>query len=202
MPESLLGDPLNDTIRQAIQAAIEDVDASNVSTADRQTVLRAALTARLGSSFGPVTIGANHQAQVDQFAPPTGDPNDLLNRIAVGMRSSRDKIEMVYAESDGAPELVISAKKLPDLKSVATKLLAQLVVGARQAAGLEEWTPVSAIRPVVQSYGRLDSKNFATHMQQLDSTCLVRGKGSQRELKVTKPGMEEIANLVDALASS
>lgn len=189
-------------IRAAIRSSIDDINASDIPVEDRQTVLRAVLTVRLGGAVAAPTASADAAPHGAGPSAAPADGSDLLSRIAAGMKLDRDTIELIYAEKEGEPEVVLSAKKLPDLKAAATKVLAQLVVGARQAAGLEEWTPVNTVRPVVQNYGRLDTSNFSTHMLQLDRVCLAKGKGLQRELKVTKPGMEEIAALVQALAGN
>ena len=185
-------------IGEAIAASIQDVDASGVSAGDRAAVLRAVLSARLGGSapaVAPTVVAPVVKAPV---APV--DDDDVLGKIAARMHVERDALELIYDVQDGEPNVVISAKKLPGNKAQATKLLAQLVVGARQAAGLEEWTPVGEVRSVVTEFGSLDSGNFAATVRQLDSVCLLRGKGVNRELKVTKPGMEEIASVINGLA--
>lgn len=185
-------------IRDAIAASLADVDASGVSAGDRAVVLRAVLNARMGVSMPPTSAPAL-PGKASTPATPVDD-SDVLGKISAAMHVERELLELLYDVQDGKPNVVVSGKKLPDNKANATKVLAQLVVGARQAAGLEEWTPVGEVRNVVNDYGRLDSGNFATTIQQLDSVCLLRGKGTARELKVTKPGMEDIATVITALA--
>lgn len=187
-------------IRDSIAAALADIDQSDVAAGDRAVVLREVLRLRLGgSALAPEATVHTLETPPPPAALPI-DESDVLGRISAKLRVERDLLELLYDVQDGKPSVVVSGKKLPDNKSYATKLLAQLVVGARQAAGMEEWTPVGEVRNVVNDYGRLDSGNFAASIQQLDNICLFRGKGANRELKVTKPGMEEIASVIKTLA--
>lgn len=98
--------------------------------------------------------------------------------------------------------MLISVKKIAQNKALAARQLGQLVSAARQAAGLEEWTPGATIRKVVTDYGRLASGNFASTMQQMDNVAVIRGKGQQRKVKNTKPGMGATADLIKSLAGT
>jgi hypothetical protein len=109
-------------------------------------------------------------------------------------------LELVYADQDGEPHVVISAKKLAQNKALAARQLGQLVAAARQVVGIEEWTSVSTIRKVVTDYGRLDSGNFASTIQQMDNVAVIRGKGQSREVKITKPGLEATADPIKGIA--
>jgi hypothetical protein len=107
----------------------------------------------------------------------------------------------VYDSKGSELSYVISPRKLASAKSEATRQLAQIVALGRQAAGLEEWTPSSLIREVVQEYGKFDSANFSSHVQGLDkdNAVLFRGKGASREIKVTRAGIESMADAIRAL---
>lgn len=190
-------DAITSHIRNAIEATIADLDHVGVEGEDRSIVLRAVLALRLGGNTSTTSPAPGLPATaVATTAAATVDESDVLGKIAASMKLSREVLELVYDVQDGQPSLVISAKKLSDRKAEATKVIAQLVAGARQAAGLDEWTSVGTIRSVVNDYGRLDSNNFAVAIQGLDKICLYRGKSTSRELKVTRAGMEEIAALI------
>lgn len=201
----LEADHLTEHIRDAIARTIEDLDAAGIQGDDRPVVLRAILDVRLGGSHStsaaPGTaaapsIGHQHAASASTL-PPSQD--DTLGKISGALKLDRELLEYVYDVQDGEPTLVISPKRLPDRKAEATKVIAQLVAAARQSAGLEDWTGAGTIRTVVGDYGRLDSNNFAAAIQTLDKVALSRGKGANRELKITRAGMEEIAALIASL---
>lgn len=134
-----------------------------------------------------------------RIAEPVDD-GDVISRVSSGLKVDRDTLELVYAAQDGEPHVVISAKKIAQNKALAARQLGQLVAAARQAAGLEEWTSAATIRKVVTDYGRLDSGNFAATIQQMDNVAVIRGKGQQREVKITRPGMEAASDLINSLA--
>lgn len=193
-------DELTSHIRDAIARTIADLDHVGVGGDDRSVVLRAVLAVRLGGALVNTPVApVAPLTTIATSISPKGDDSDVLGKIAAAMKLKREVLELVYDIQDGQPALVISAKKLSERKAEATKVIAQLVAGARQAAGLEEWTGVGTIRGVVNDFGRLDGNNFAVTIQGLDKVCLFRGKSTSRELKVTRAGMEEIAALIVGL---
>lgn len=200
-------DPYDAELRQAAGAALADVDALRLVGEDRSIVLKALLEARLGNlvSSDQLSGTKGHQAESNSFSGGSNRPAkeaDLFDKISSALKVERDILELIYDVRDGEPHLVISAKKLAENKASATRQVGQLVAAARQAAGLEDWTSAGVIRAVVQDYGRLDPSNFATNVQQMDGVGVVRGKGMQREIKITKPGLENTAELIKSLAGA
>jgi hypothetical protein len=199
--------PPSDGLRQAAAAALADVDALALSGDDRNTVLGILLKARLGGSAPPTPAGngdakdkgKGENNHVIQDAVADGD---LIGKISAALKLDRDLVELVYAAQDGEPTVVVSAKKIASNKAEGTRQLAQLVSAARQITGLEEWTSSATIRPVVTNFGRLNVSNFAATLQQMDNVALIRGKGQQREVKITKPGIENTADLVKSLVGT
>jgi hypothetical protein len=169
-------------------------------------VLKALLKARLGgfTSATPGSIGSSHVGNaVGSVVPQTSiEDGDVIGKISATLKIDRDSLEMVYAIQDGEPHVVVSSKKISSNKALGTRQLGQLVAAARQIAGLEEWTSAATIRKVVTDYGRNDSSNFAATIQAMDNVAVVRGKGQQREVKITKPGIENTAELVKTLAGA
>lgn len=198
-------DQMTVQIRDAVARTIDDLDFAGIEGEDRPVVLRAILDFRLDGSRAitqaPAAFPASSISEHRTTGVPTPhtNPGDVLGKIAGAMKVDRELLEYVYDVQDGEPTLVISAKRLPDRKAEATKMIAQLVAAARQGAGLEDWTGAGTIRSVVGDYGRLDPNNFAAAIQGLDKVALSRGKGSNRELKITRAGMEDIASLVVSL---
>jgi hypothetical protein len=195
-----------DDARQAAAAALADVNALMVEGEDRKIVLKALLEARLGRlvPVSPsISVASNPGSNgVTLNAAQAVSSDDVMGRVSAALKIDRDTLDLVYALQDGEPHVVISAKKIAPNKALAARQLGQLVAAARQAAGLEEWTPVATIRMVVTDYGRLDSGNFASTVQQMDNVAVIRGKGQQREVKITKPGMEATADLIRSLAGT
>lgn len=195
-----------DAVRQAAAAALADVNALQVEGEDRKIVLKALLEARLVGSVpaSPALAVASRPVSngTKQDAPQPVASDDVMERVGAALKVDRDTLDLVYALQDGEPHVVISAKKVAQNKAHAARQLGQLVAAARQAAGLEEWTSVSTIRKIVSDYGRLDSGNFAAAIQQMDSVAVIRGKGQQREVKITRPGMEATTELINTLAGT
>lgn len=204
MTDSVATEDPGDEVRQAAAAALADVNALGATGEDRTVLLEALLQARLGG-FAPTKVPAvpvdNQPVTTNpaKVAAPVAD-GDVLGMIEVATKVDRDTLELIYAVENGTPQVVVSAKKVPANKSLATRHLAQLVAAARQAAGLEEWTTVGTIRTVVQEYNKLDSSNFAASIKEMDEVCLIRGNGQKREVKVTKPGFEMTGDLIRQIA--
>lgn len=182
------------------------MNALSLTGADRSIVLKEILRARL-IGLRPTDGGSDRVSDTGASPERTGPgaekkDDDVLDVIGAALKVDRDMLELVYAIKDGEPQLVVSSKRIAANKATATRQLAQLIAAARQVMRLEEWTPASAIRKVVQEFGRLDTSNFAASIQQLDNVGVLRGKGQQRELKITRSGLEDTAELIKTLASA
>ena len=207
MVDSSETDSLSSNLRQATAAALADVEALGITSEDRNVVLKALLQARFGeftatSPDHKVSGGLATPAGNQIGAPKVSENGDALDKISTILKLDRDTLELVYAIQDGEPRVVVSAKKIATNRSLATRQLGQLVATARQIAGIEEWTSSGVIRSVVQNYGRLDTSNFAANIQQMDDVAVIRGKGQQREVKITKPGVEATTALIKAIIGS
>jgi hypothetical protein len=190
---------LDDGLVAAAAASIGDVEGMHLSAADRTIVLEALLRVRLGggtaiASKTPLAGGSGVKAAIEP-----ANEGDLLGKMAMALQVSRDALELVYDFEGGSPSLVVSAKKIAPNKSTAVRQLGQLVAAARQITGIEEWTSATVIRKVVLDYGRLDSSNFAASLQQMENVAVLRGKGTTREVKITKPGIESTADLIKVI---
>lgn len=207
MMASIETDLLSSNMRQATVAALADVDALGITGEDRNIVLKALLQARL-DELTPTAPSDNGKSRRTPPPAPAKEPGeiiedgDVLDKMAVALKVSRDTLELVYALQDGEPHVVVSPKKIAANKSQAARQLGQLVAAARQIAGLEEWTSVTVIRKLAQDYGRLDSNNFAASIQQMDNVAVIRGKAQQREVKITKPGYEDTTALIASITGT
>jgi hypothetical protein len=178
-------------------ATIEDVDAMKLSTSDRPIVLEALLRARLGGGTAAASI-TNQTGGGKQTIPPAAD-GDVLGKLASTLQLSRDTLELVYDIEDGVPTLVLSPKKIATNKSQAARQIGQLISAARQIGGVEEWTSANVIRKWTQEYGRLDGSNFAASLQGMESVAVLRGKGPDRQVKITKPGIESTIEMIKSM---
>ena len=200
-------------IRAAAAAALADVDSLEVSEADRPVVLRALLEFRLGlfdrtaSRYLPQDDTPRDPATHSNKALKVVEPlrsDDMLGKIAAGLKLDRDKVEQVYAEVEGELDVVISPRRLASDKANATRQLAQILAAGRQLAGIDsEWTPVGKVRETVGEFGKLDGGNFDQYIGTLnrDDACVLKGKGASREIKVTRAGRESIGEMINALLS-
>lgn len=206
MATSIDSNGTDNNFRKAAAIALGDVDALGLTGDDRRIVLTALLKARfVGATVSNGTQGLPQgqiQSLANQPVQTTAEGGDLLGRISTVLKVERDLIELVYAIQDGEPTVVVSAKKIASNKSQGTKQLAQLVSAARQITGLEEWTSSATIRAVATDFGRINASNFAATLQQMDKVALIRGRGQQREIKITKPGIEDTAELIKSLTGS
>lgn len=122
-----------------------------------------------------------------------------LGRIAGRAGVSLEQVQQVYRYDGGTLSVVVGHKKIDSSSARGSRELTLLVAGARQAAGLEEWTPLSQARDVCSTYGRLDSANFATTIRAMDDEFAFHGGGASREVRLTMAGWDAWTELVKRL---
>jgi hypothetical protein len=125
----------------------------------------------------------------------------LLDKIAAAIGIELAKIKRVFAEQDGAPQLIVKSNKLPKAKAAAAHDIALLLMAGRQLGGLDDYTDAAILREVVKRYGKFDRANFAGQMKALDHYILTEGKGASTKRKLTHPGIEAAAEMVDKYAT-
>lgn len=199
----------DERLRSAVRSAVEDVDSLNLSANDRPVVLGLILASRLGLGSGVPTATGAAPAPARAAETPTlkavdqTAESDLISKIAATLKLDPELAERIYDVKDGQLGYVISARRLASDKANATRQLAAIVAAGRQAAGLEDWTPVTVVREVVHDFGKLDGANFAGYIAKMDKddAYLVRGKGANREIKVTRSGLEPVGEMLTSLLS-
>jgi hypothetical protein len=124
------------------------------------------------------------------------EANGLLAAIATQFRTSIESVGHVYEVRDGSIELILRRDMLPEpsKKAVSMRQVGLLVVAGRQAAGLEEWTPMSTLREECEEIGVLDSTNFSTEIGKLGFK--VEGAGAKREIRATRHHFAEASDLL------
>jgi hypothetical protein len=112
----------------------------------------------------------------------------------------RATVAEVFEVLDGDLELIVPAGKIADRAASGTKEIALLIAGARQAAGVEDWTSLDVIREVCSDFKRLDSGNFAKTIKQMEDVFNVRRESERKMLvRMSRPGWEAFGTLVKRL---
>jgi hypothetical protein len=130
---------------------------------------------------------------------PTVPTANLLERLATKLSVTLEVVECVYTSDGSTIEISVHPGRLPRSRSTGTKALALLVTAMRQSTGDEEFTSVDEIRRVTQEYDRYDAPNFASAINEMRGSFLVKGSARQRQLKLTRPGWQQAADMVREL---
>ncbi|SRR6266508_2738486 len=136
--------------------------------------------------------GVDHPGSEDEFRLAS-----LSRRLDV----APEALQEVFDAKPDILDVVVSSGKLDPTQAGGAKQVALLVAAGRQAAGYDEdWTTVGVIRERCRDYGKFDPGNFAKTILDMRDVFSVRGRGQQREVRVTKLGWERaqelIANLI------
>lgn len=190
-------------VTELLKSAVSAVNASGAKGELREPAFRAALALLTGDART-----AQVETDKQQDPPPLasrqaahGAESGLLDRIASAVNVDAEKLRYVYADKDGEPELIIKSSKLPPSKSASARDIAVLVMGARQGAEIDDYTEAETIRSACKRYGKFDPTNFGKTMASLDNHVITQGKGTSIQRKLTHPGIEEAAELIEKYAS-
>lgn len=168
------------------------VDAAGVPDELRE----AAFTAAIGLlASGPPASAPSGVVQLSTSASTVAADGDLIGRVASGLGLDRRQAGNLFAEKDGAPELIVKASKLPQTKAAGAHDVALLVMASRQLGGVDEYTEPEVLREAAKRYGKFDQGNFGKHMRSLDNYIITSGKGKVAKRKLTQPGLEAAADL-------
>jgi hypothetical protein len=126
--------------------------------------------------------------------------NGLLDRVAARLRLDRAIVADVFDDSDGTIDVIVAPRKLDPAKARGTKQLALLIVAARQAAEIEEWTDVDEIRKLAEDYKKYDSANFASAIKEMQDDFRLKQVGRRITVKLGRPGWDRAAEMVRRLA--
>jgi hypothetical protein len=195
----------NAVLVAAYRSALSSIDAAAVPTELREVAFVEGLRFLLpgGSptrTGGGVSDGAGSSTG---GGTPGGSvtPADRGGLAAIAKRLHVDgrQVERVYDVDDDGVHLTMQRAALDAKKSQAMVEVTYLIVAARQALRLEEWTGISAIRAACDSRGVLDSSNFARAVHDLEGIRF-RGDGAKRAAKMNQAGFEKAAAIVARIA--
>lgn len=186
-------------VAAAIQAALRIVEEAAVPDDLRSLAFEKAYEALTGT--GTVTSPQQAPASGGEVGggPLSQSPSNELERLATKLRVGRHLVERVLDFDDDGVHIAVPRSRLAKQKSSAIQEVATLIVSARQAAGVEEWTPQSLVRHETELLGVDDRSNFATHIRNIDG-IRVRGSGRTGELKMNAVGFEAAAELIKQLS--
>lgn len=186
-------------VADLLTRALNAVDTARVPDDLREVAFTTAvslITGTMTSTLQPPTPPATEQQQAKQQKSASSG-SELLDRIAEEMEVEPQKVRRLFAEKNGEPELILKSSRLPKTKAAAAADIALLVMAGRQAAGIDDYTEAELLRGTVKRYGKFDSANFSSQMKALDNFILADGKGATVKRKLTHPGMEAAAELVE-----
>jgi hypothetical protein len=154
------------------------------------------------ASGGSAQASVPYQPPHTSLVPHSTSGGNLLARLAARLGVAGEVVEGVYTSDGNAIEISVHPGRLPRTRSTGTKNLALLVTAMRQATMDEEFTSVEEIRRIAQEYDRLDGPNFASAIGEMRGAFLVKGSSRQRSLKLTRPGWQLAADLVNQLGGA
>jgi hypothetical protein len=177
-----------------VREAVKAVEEADVPEDLRATAFEKAFEALIGvgqSAAGPISREpAAHLATAE---------GPSLAGIASRLGLDQALAEEVFYVDGDTLGLALAPSKFSPKKAAATQDIALLLAAGRQAGGWDEWTQVGHIRAACRDYGRFDAANFATTVRRMANVFSFRGKGRQLEVRVTRPGFEQAANLAREL---
>lgn len=127
------------------------------------------------------------------------NPDDPLGRIAKRAAISEQEAKEVFRLDGDQLSLVVANKKIDASKATGAREITLLVAGGRQAAAFEDWTRLSHAREICARYNRLDPKNYAATVKSMADVFTVHGQGTSREVRLTMPGWEQWAQMIQNL---
>lgn len=191
------------SVRDILNEAVKDVEETNVPEDLRGIAFSKAfdfradtLAAPSSGASGVQTGEARTQAGGRGAAMSAGAlEGDPIAAIAARIGIDRGTVAEVFTASDGELQLIVPPGRLAKRTATASKEIATLIAGGRQAAGLEEWTSWNRIRAVCSDYKKLDSANFAKSMREMEEVFRFRKGEGEREMLMTlaRPGWERFA---------
>lgn len=190
--------------REVLIETLRDVEEADVPEDLRGIAFEKIFDLRAGTVRSVESTGAGGVAGVWAPVPAAradldagGDP---LARIAQRLGVEAETVAEVFDVHEGEVELIIPAGKLPNRPATATKQIALLVAGGREAAGTEDWTSIDVIRVVCSYFRRLDSPNFAKTIKEMDDVLNFRNPSPRKiQVRLARPGWEQLADDVRRL---
>lgn len=187
------------SLAEALRSARESVDAADLPEDLRVPAFEKALAALLPISSSTPSPGPDlgeDNRESDEVVSPA------ITRTAGKLRVGEGLVGRVLDFDEEGVHILVPRSRFPKPKSEAIQDVAILVVGGRQASGLDPdgWTHQSFVRHATEVLGVDDHSNFAAHMKKL-AGVRSRGSGRTGELKMNAVGFEAAGDLIRRLTS-
>jgi hypothetical protein len=177
--------------------ALKDVEDAQVPEDLREIAFKEAIRLReAGASSGGDEGGLSSATQDSGASGTVGKP---LEQVAARFGVEPAVVGEVFAVRGGEVQLAVGSRSLASGKATGAKQIALLIAGARQATGVEEWTPIGVIREWCKHYGKFDSTNFGKTVSAMDDLFQFTGERQQREVKMRQPAWEQAGELVHGI---
>jgi hypothetical protein len=184
------------SISEVLAEAVAELEKVDIPTDLRSVAFAKILDLR----FGDLQAAPGHEGTRAPM-PPAG--SSRLSTIAVKLGLDADVLADVYHEEGDLLGLGVGPTKLDPTAARATKQIALLVAAGRQAGEYDEgWTPLVVIRELCRDYNRLDTANFAATILGMSKVFTFKGKASNREVHVTRPGWDDAKALIQRLTGT
>lgn len=186
-----------DEVMTKMREAVKVVEEAEVPDDLRATAFEKAFEALIGVAQSPASPGPREPV-ASMAVPDSPSLAGIASRLGLEPALAA---EIYYVDADTLG-LALAPSKFSPKKAAATQEIALLLAAGRQAGGWDEWTQVGHIRTACRDYGRFDVANFATTIRRMADVFSFRGKGRQLEVRVTRPGFEQAANLARELSGA
>jgi hypothetical protein len=190
--------------RAILDAALEVSASDKVPPEMKEIAFVKAVDAMLAVSTAPSSASKDadaraHTTPASVVRTESADSGSPLDKIAARLKVDRDTVAEVFDDADGKVDVIVPTSKFDSRKAPAAKQLALLIAGARQAAEIEEWTDLDAIRPIVADFKRYDTANFATTIKEMEDVFRVKQNGRTITVRLGRPGWDALGELVRKL---
>lgn len=193
-----------DPQHQVLVDALRDVEEADVPEDLREVAFSKVFDLRAGTVSLPQasaapTAPAQSASTVGPAQGPAA-PADPLARIAARLGLDRQTVGEVFSAREDGLELIVPAGRLSARTATATKEIALLIAGGRQAAGVEEWTSWDEIRRWCSEFKRLDGGNFAKTIREMEDVFNFRRESERKhQVRLARPGWERLTDAVRRL---
>lgn len=189
----------SEALIHALKDALEALDAAQVPEDLREVAFARALDNLIGTPAR--TAGTDTSVAEGSAGGPSGEADGPVANIASRLNIDVSTASRVFDVDEDGVHLVVPRGRFETSKLAATRQVAQLVVAARRAAGLDqEWTSAEHVRRTADDKGVLDSTNFAKALADLDGQGMrIRGERQNREIKINDAGFEAAGKVAEQL---
>jgi hypothetical protein len=190
-------------IKEMMKEVVKALDEADIPEDLRVTAFEKGFDALMGTPPTTATTAPSvvqeSGRQIDRAVPADGPS---LEAIASRLGLDLELVGEIYYVDGESLGLAVASSKFHPKKAAATQQIALLVAAGRQAGGWDEWTHASRIRDVARDYGRFDPANFATTIKRMGNVFSFRGRARSVEVRLTRPGYEQAANLMRELGGA